>query len=67
MTVERVMELCDGDSVYWNDPDGGICSRWYLLAQAPQWQIGYDDIVMIVDVDGSSLQCCASELALAIN
>ena len=32
MKIQHVRELRVGDEVYWNDPDGGTCSRMYHIA-----------------------------------
>ena len=59
MTIEQVKNLHCGDEVWWTDPCGGKCSRSYKLTYI---QI-YDDIICIEDVDGSYLECYASELS----
>jgi len=57
--VQRVKGLGHGDRVYWNDPDGGKCSRSYDIASIEV--VG--DLVKIVDVDGSELECLIKELS----
>jgi len=53
-----VKALSQGDQVIWNDPDDATCSRVYTIQTI---QI-IGDVVRIVDVDGSVLECFAQEL-----
>lgn len=59
MTLSAVKKLCPGDTVFWEDPDGGICSR-HCTIQAIRI---VDDMIQIQDVDGSVLECFAHELS----
>ena len=49
-----------GDTVYWNDPDGGLCSREYEIAEI--WREDDGDSIRIVDVNGDELDCFSWEL-----
>jgi hypothetical protein len=59
MQLEEVLELQVGDQVFWNDPEDGLCSRFYTIAAIEI----EDDMVRIVDTDGSELECFAYELS----
>jgi len=59
MNLKQARELRIGDEVYWNDPDDDICSRYYNIAKI---EILGNDIVHLVDKDGSELSCFISEL-----
>ncbi len=48
-----------GDKVYWKDPDGGLCSRFYTIKTLEDC----GDFVRIEDVDGSGLECPVRELS----
>ena len=54
-----VAKLQPGDEVFWNDPDDGICSRYYTIQHIEL----NGNIVCITDVDGSSLEAFAHELS----
>ena len=59
MPFKAAYELDTGDRVYWNDPDEGLCSRWFDIAK-----IEYcGDMARITDIDGSEVQCFLSELS----
>jgi len=60
MNLNEVENLKSGDKVYWNDPDDGLCSRWYDIETIEI--VG--DIVSIVEPDGSHLSCFMEELSL---
>jgi hypothetical protein len=51
-------KLKKGDKVYWNDPDEGACSRFYLIKNITI----RPDLVRIEDEDGSVLECPIEEL-----
>jgi hypothetical protein len=51
-----------GDSVWWDDPDDGICSRLYKIKTI---RIG-GVIIFIEDEKGDFLECEAHELSLAV-
>ena len=59
MTSEEARNLQPGDEVFWTDPDDGVCSRIYEIRTIEV----YDEIVVITEPDGSSLECFASELS----
>lgn len=66
MTIEQVKQLHSGDQVFWNDPDNGLCSRHFCISSVcirPPVLDRDDDIITIVDKDGSALECFASELS----
>jgi hypothetical protein len=67
MTYKEVLKLQPGDEVYWNDPDDGVCSRYYRIQSidvAPNMgACGRHTVVHIQDVDGSSLECFPHELS----
>ena len=58
MILEEVFALQSGDEVYWEDPDGDMCSH-YLTIQTI-WVNG--EVVAIHDTDGNYLECFAHEL-----
>ena len=60
MTVAAAKELHSGDQVFWNDPDGGLCSRYYTIESIELFD---DEMVRIYDVDGDVLECFARELS----
>lgn len=60
MTLEQTKLLRPGDKVYWNDPDDGICSRMYFIMFV---SVHEDGVVLITDINGSSLECFAEELS----
>ena len=33
MKIQDVKKLAPGDEVYYNDPDDGICSRFYIISK----------------------------------
>lgn len=63
MTYKEVKRLRNGDEVYWNDPDEGVCSR-YLQIQSVD--VGADNgdltVVSIMEIDGSVVECFLKEL-----
>ena len=60
MKISEVIQLQPGDDVFWNDPDDDLASRWYFIEEIDI----EDGVVRITDVDGSYLECYASELSL---
>lgn len=60
MSISDTKKLQPGDEAYWNDPDDGACSRVYKIASIEHFD---DDVVRIVDVDGSVLECFVRELS----
>lgn len=66
MTRDQVLSLLPHDEVYWNDPDGGKCSRHYKILtiehDGPHEDVD-DPVVKITDVSGDYLECYASELS----
>lgn len=64
MKIDDAKELCPGDEVYWNDPDDGACSRYYVIHTIElRCHVGVGDIARIVEQDGSVLECFISELS----
>jgi len=59
MTINEANKLQEGDEVYWNDPDDGLCSKWLLIETIDI----EDGIAYILDCDGSYLECGVSELS----
>lgn len=59
MTVKEVLDLHSGDEVFWNDPDDGAGSRYYVIQSA----VVSGEVVTITDVDGDVLECFAGELS----
>jgi hypothetical protein len=58
MTIQQAIKLHPNDEVFWNDPDNGLCSRHYLIAEIDI----QDGIVRITEKDGSYLECSPREL-----
>jgi len=58
MKPSLVKKLKPNDTVFWNDPDSGTCSRLYVI-QSIEYIGG---IVKISDKDGGCLECYAREL-----
>jgi hypothetical protein len=55
----NVHELRNGDEVYWNDPDGGLCSRHIVIRE-----IRIDGEVVVIDgIEGDHLECLVCELS----
>ena len=59
MKLQDIKALKAGDRVFWNDPDGGGCSRIYTIKSI---RIG-GVIIFIEDINGGCLECEAHELA----
>jgi hypothetical protein len=60
MLLKDAKELHSGDEVYWNDPDDGLCSRYYTIQTV---RVREGGLIQIQDKDGSSLECFAAELS----
>lgn len=58
MTRADAKKLHSGDEVFWNDPDGGLCSR-HLKIQSIRLE---DDTATIVEPDGSVVEVFLDEL-----
>lgn len=52
------MHLQSGDSVYWNDPDEGACSRVLEIASIEV----HGDVVCITEPDGTYIETYCWEL-----
>jgi hypothetical protein len=64
MTYEEAKQLHSGDEVYWNDPDAGVCSRYYRIQSIDVHpDDGPDTVVEIQDIDGSFIECFLKELS----
>lgn len=59
MKIQDAIKLAPGDEVYWNDPDDGICSRFYYISEIDI----EDGVIKISTKDGNYLECWASELS----
>lgn len=66
MDIKQIKSIRNGDEVFWNDPDDGLCSRMITVSRVilyDQLDTDGDDMaITIVDIDGVSLECFASEL-----
>jgi hypothetical protein len=58
MTIKEMRKLHPGDQVFWEDPDGGACSR--VLRIQTIKVVG--NVATIMELDGSILECYAKEL-----
>ncbi len=58
MQISAIKKLCRGDQVFWNDPDGGACSRHYTILLI-KYMSG---VVKLTDIHGDYLECYAREL-----
>ena len=59
MTLNEARSLQPGDEVHWTDPDGGLCSRDFVIAEI---HIQGDERVSIVSVEGDDLEAYPREL-----
>jgi len=59
MKIQDAIKLAPGDEVYWNDPDGGICSRFYIISKIEI----EGKVIKITAKDGNYLECFARELS----
>lgn len=59
MTNREVRQLHNGDEVFWNDPDGGLCSRHLIIHTI---EFVDEDWVRIRDQEGGTLECFIKEL-----
>lgn len=59
MTIRQAQQLHSRDQVFWNDPDGGLCSRQLTILTIRL----EGNVAFIQDLDGSNLQCFVSELS----
>lgn len=64
MTLEQVRKLRPGDSVYWHDPDEGLCSRVYKIGTIEIINDDYEDdaFISISEPFGSEFECYPWEL-----
>ena len=60
MKISDVKKLHKGDEVYWNDPDAGVCSRFYRIKTI---DCTHSSVITIEDMDGSVIECYARELS----
>jgi len=60
MRITDVKKLQPGDEVFWNDPDGGRCSRYYEICLIEFFP---PNLVRILEDNGSVLECYARELS----
>jgi len=61
MTPQEASRLIPGREVFWNDPDGGACSRYLTIASIRL--IDEDDVAQITTVEGDVLECFVSDFA----
>ena len=59
MTIQDAIKLAPGDEVYWNDPDDGVCSRFYIISKIEI----EGNVIKITAKDGNYLECFARELS----
>lgn len=60
MTLKQAKTLKPGDIVFWEDPDGGSCSRNYTIKTVSVT----GNIVSIEDETGDGIGCYARELSM---
>jgi len=58
--LKEVRRLSPGDTVYWNDPDDGCCSKFITIRSI---KVLEDEMVFIHGADRSDLECYAEELS----
>jgi hypothetical protein len=59
MKIQDAKKLAPGDEVYWNDPDEGICSRFYIISKIEI----EGNVISITSDDGNYLDCFVWELS----
>ena len=59
MRIRDIKQLHKGDEVFWNDPDEGACSRTLKIHSIEFFP---PNLVRIMEVDGSVVECYAREL-----
>lgn len=59
MRLERARQLTPNDTVYWNDPDNGACSRRLAIAAIDITS----NVACITEPDGSVVECFVRELS----
>jgi len=59
MNLKQIKQLKRGDKVFWEDPDGGACSRIYNIKTI---EVVNPEMVRIVDKSGDVLECLPKEL-----
>lgn len=60
MRLQDAQKLDNGDTVFWNDPDGGKCSRTYVI-DSLEWS--GNEIIRIQNPEGDTLECPISQLS----
>jgi hypothetical protein len=63
MTLEEICNLQPGDEVYWNDPDDGLCSDYYVISKV--WVEDDGSWWRIMDADGRDIEGFPHELEWA--
>jgi len=63
MNKKQVKALHNGDEVYWNDPDEGLCSKYIVIRHITLMDETDDPIICITSNDGDDLECFAHELS----
>lgn len=59
MEIRNIKNLSNGDEIFWNDPDNGICSKHITIQNIRI--VG--EILCITGIDGIYLECFARELS----
>lgn len=60
MKISQIKKLHNGDTVFWTDPDDGLCSDNYIIGTIKYLGEG---VVSIIGKDGRHLECFARELS----
>jgi hypothetical protein len=60
MRARDVKKLHSGDEVTWTDPDGGLCSKTFIIGSIEHVE---GDIFRIVDREGGEIEVLARELS----
>jgi hypothetical protein len=65
LSLAKIRGLQRGDSVFWNDPDAGTCSRILVIGTIEIHDADDDEnpVVYITELDGSVVECFANELS----
>ncbi len=61
MTLSEVRKLHTDDEVYWTDPDGEV--NLSKMLHISSISIDEDNVITIIDKDGSCIECFAEELS----
>jgi len=61
MTLDEILGCNAGTEVWWEDPDGGLCSRHVTIARVDYGPA--EDTVTITEADGSVLEAHPEEFS----